>query len=181
MAPVVHRSPVVLAIAALLGVGTWALVRYVPVPEGAGVGQRAPDYRVVRARDGASIGIRSANAGHVTLVNIWATWCLPCRAEMPSIERAYEAYRDRGFRVAAASIDSGSAATVLAYARQAGLSFDILRDPGGAIQDAYQTVGVPESFLLDRHGRITYVALGAETWDSPENRARIEHLLDGSD
>jgi cytochrome c biogenesis protein CcmG/thiol:disulfide interchange protein DsbE len=174
--PPANRSLIVVVIAALLGVGTWALVRYVPPKEGAQIGQRAPDYRVQRL-GGDSVGIRTAYAGHVTLINIWATWCEPCKEEMPSLERLYEAYRDRGFRVAATSIDTDTPEPVLEYAQQLGLSFDILHDRSGEIQQVYQTVGVPESFLIDRHGRITYMALGAETWDSPESRQRIERLL----
>jgi cytochrome c biogenesis protein CcmG/thiol:disulfide interchange protein DsbE len=179
-APPANRSLIVITIAALLGVGTWALVRYVPPKEGARLGLRAPDYHVQRL-GGDSVGLRTAYAGHVTLINIWATWCGPCKEEMPSLERLYEDYRGRGFRVAATSIDTDAPEPVLAYAREMGLSFDILHDRSGEIQQAYQTVGVPESFLIDRHGRITYMALGAETWDSPESRQRIERLLATSD
>ena len=175
--PPANRSLIVVGIAALLGAGAWALVRYVPAKDGVQVGQRAPDYRVQRLGVGDSVGIRTAYAGHVTLINIWATWCGPCTQEMPSMQRLYQAYRDRGFRVAAVSIDHDAAALVLAFARRLGLSFDILHDQVGEIQTAYDTVGVPESFLIDKHGRITDIALGAETWDSPENRQRIERLL----
>ena len=180
-APPPNRSLIVVVIAVLLGVGAWALVRYVPPKEGPQVGQRAPDYRVQRLGRGDSLGLRTAYAGHVTLINIWATWCGPCKEEMPSIERLYQAYRDRGFRVAATSIDTDAPAPVLEYAHQMGLSFDILHDRSGDIQQAYQTVGVPESFLIDQRGRITYVALGAESWDSPESRQRVERLLAAGD
>jgi thiol-disulfide isomerase/thioredoxin len=175
------RGFAVIGVAALLGAGAFALVRYAPPPERAQVGQRTPDYRVVRSDGGDSIGLRTAYAGHVTLINIWATWCGPCREEMPSIERLYQAYRDRGFRVAAVSIDTDEAASVLAFARGLGITFDILHDRSTDIQQVYQTVGVPESFLVDSRGRIVYIALGAETWDSPVNRQRIEHLLQRAD
>jgi thiol-disulfide isomerase/thioredoxin len=171
------RSLGVIIIAALLGIGTWLAVHYVPGREIPQVGHRAPEYRVGRAAGGDSVGVRSGYAGHVTLINIWATWCGPCVKEMPSMERAYEAYRDRGFRVAAVSVDSDSPAPVLAFANRLGLTFDILHDRSGGIQTAYMTVGVPESFLIDKRGMITYIALGAESWDSQDNRARIEHLL----
>lgn len=167
-------------VAALLGVSAWALVRYAPPPDGIRVGQRIPEYHVRRLPTSDSIGIRAAYAGHVTLINIWATWCHPCLQEMPSIERLYRAYGNRGLRVAAVSIDAAAAGPVLDFARQLDLSFDILQDPSGTIQQAYQTVGVPTSFLIDQRGRIAYVALGAEYWDSPENRARVDHLLAGN-
>ena len=175
--PATGRSLATVIIAALLISGAWLAVHYNPRPDVPLVGHRAPEYRVARLAGGDSIGVRSGYAGHVTLINIWATWCGPCINEMPSLERAYQAYRDRGFRVAAVSIDHDAPALVLAFARRLGLSFDILHDQVGEIQTAYVTVGVPESFLIDTHGRITDIALGAETWDSPENRQRIERLL----
>ena len=97
------------------------------------------------------------------------------------MERLYQAYRDRGFRVAAVSIDTDLPAPVLAFARRLGLSFDIMHDRSGEIQTYFMTVGVPESFLVDKRGVITYIALGAEEWDSPENRQRIERLLAAGD
>jgi peroxiredoxin len=175
--PLTGHSLGVVMIAAVLGIGTWALVHYVPNREVPQVGHRTPEYRVARLAGGDMIGVRAAYAGHVTLINIWATWCGPCVKEMPSMERAFAMYRDRGFRVAAVSIDTDMPAPVLAFAQRLGLSFDLLHDRSGEIQTAYMTVGVPESFLIDKHGMITYIALGAETWDSAENRQRIEQLL----
>lgn len=179
--PPTGRSLAVILIAAFLGVGTWALVHYVPGKDIPLVNHRTPEYRVARLVGGDSIGIRGANAGHVTLINIWATWCGPCIKEMPSLERVYQAYRDRGFRVAAVSIDTDMPATVLVFAQRLGLSFDLLHDRSMEIQTVYMTIGTPESFLIDKRGIITYIALGAETWDSPENRQRIERLLAAAD
>lgn len=181
VSPLRGRSGATILICVLLLAGVWFLVRSGPGPDAPSVGHRAPDYRVARLSGGDSIGVRSAYAGHVTLVNIWATWCAPCTKEMPSIERAYQAYRARGFRVAAVSVDTDSPAPVAAFAQKLGLTFDILLDRIGEIQAAYQTVGVPESFLLDQRGRIAYVALGGDAWDSPENRQRIEQLLRAGD
>jgi cytochrome c biogenesis protein CcmG, thiol:disulfide interchange protein DsbE len=171
---------VVTLVASLVGVGAWALVRYAPPPEGAQVGRRIPEYRLRQLATGDSIGIRIAYAGHVTLVNIWATWCHPCLREMPSLERLYHVYGSRGFRVAAVSIDAADPAPVLDYVRRLGLSFDILHDKSGAIQQAYQTIGVPTTFLIDKQGRISYIAIGAKNWDSPENLKRVDRLLAGA-
>ncbi len=167
------------AIVAGLGLGAWALTQYAPPPEGSDVGDRAADFRTLRLTDNDSVGLRSAYAGHVTLVNIWATWCIPCRTEMPSMERAFKEYRDRGFRIAAVSIDQGDSEKVRAFGRELGLSFDLLHDRSGLIQQAYGAIGVPQSILVGRDGRIAHVSLGEEMWDSPENRAIIERLLDG--
>ncbi len=171
----------VICVVAALAAGTWAAIRFVPAAEGTQVGARAPDFRLVRLPGNDSVDLRARYAGHVTLINLWATWCHPCLQEMPSIERLYQAYRDQGFRVAAASIDRGASTPVLAFAQRLGLSFDVLHDQGGAIQETFHAIGVPESFLLDRHGRIRYISLGGEAWDSPVNRARIELLLKASD
>lgn len=176
-----RRGLAIASVALGLGIITFLLVRYVPAATGAQIGDRAPDFRLLRLSDGDSIRVRSAYTGHVTLVNIWATWCEPCQQEMPSLQRLYDTYRSRGFRVAAVSIDDGATAPVRAFAAAHGLTFDILQDRSGNIEDAYQTVAVPESFLLDRHGRITYIRLGGEDWDAPPNRQRIARLLDMGD
>lgn len=169
------------AIVAGLGLGAWALTRYSPPPEGANVGDRAADFRTLRLTDNDTVGLRSAYAGHVTLVNIWATWCIPCRTEMPSMERAFKAYNDRGFRIAAVSIDQGDAEKVRAFGRDLGLTFDLLHDRSGLMQQAYGAIGVPHSVLVGRNGRIAHVSLGEDTWDSQTNRAIIERLLDGTE
>ena len=165
------------AIVAGLGLGTWALTRFAAPAEGPQMGQRAPDYRVRNPATHDTVALRSHYAGHVTLVNIWATWCAPCRKEMPSMERLYQAYKDRGFRIAAVSLDEGDDAAVTAFGSELGLTFDLLHDQSGQMQQVYQTLGVPQSWLLDQDGRIVFVAIGSEEWDSAEHRARIEALL----
>lgn len=168
---------VVIGVAVVLGVGAWALAHFTAPRAVAQVDQRAPDFRLPDVRTGDSVSLNQRYRGHVTLVNIWATWCIPCGEEMPSMQRLYDTYRARGFRVVAASIDQGEPATVLQYANRHNLTFDVLQDRTMRIQETYQTLGVPESFLLDRNGRIVYIALGAETWDAPDHRHRVEHLL----
>ena len=167
----------VAAIVAGLGLGTWALTRFAAPAEGPQMGKRAPDYRVRNPATRDTVALRSHYAGHVTLVNIWATWCAPCRKEMPSMERLYQAYKDRGFRIAAVSLDEGDDAAVTAFGSELGLTFDLLHDQSGQMQQVYQTLGVPQSWLLDQNGRIVFVAIGSEEWDSAEHRARIEALL----
>lgn len=166
------------AILAGLGLGAWGLTRFAPAPIGATIGERAPDYRVFNIASGDSVSVRSDYDGYVTLVNIWATWCLPCRAEMPSMQEVYSEYKDRGFRIAAVSVDAGSDNKVTAFGRELGLTFDLLHDASGGIQQAYRTIGVPQSFLLDRKGVVRWVELGEEDWRAPEHRERIEALLD---
>jgi cytochrome c biogenesis protein CcmG, thiol:disulfide interchange protein DsbE len=121
-------------------------------------------------------------AGRVVLLNIWATWCVPCRAEMPSLERLHEAMdaagADTDFVILAVSIDNpGMRDQILAYAKDLGLTFDIVHDATGDIRDIYQTSGVPETFLIGRDGIIRRRVIGAIDWNSAPNRALIAHLV----
>jgi len=141
------------------------------------INRPAPDFRVIdlATRDSASL---EDYRGSVTLVNIWATWCLPCREEMPSMQALYDSLASRGFKIAAISIDEGSPEDVTAFAEQFGLSFDILHDRSGQIERLYQTTGVPESFLLDRRGILVKRVIGAHDWSSPANISAVERLLE---
>ena len=161
-----------------LALGAAALVRFSPDIGRVEVGVRAPDFRAVDLATGDSVSFRDRYKGQVTMVNIWATWCVPCRVEMPSMQAVYDSLRGRGFRIAAVSIDEGDATDVRNFAAELGLSFDILHDPSGRIQQTYQTTGVPESFLLDRDGIIVKRVIGAHDWSAPVNRQLVERLLD---
>lgn len=146
-----------------------------------GVDSEAPDFRAFALAKGDTVDFHDQYRGQVTLVNIWATWCAPCRDEMPSMEALYQDFAAKGFKIAAVSIDQGKTDEVRAFATELHLTFDILHDQSGAIQGLYQTTGVPESFLLDRHGRIVRRLIGSHDWNSPANRDLIGRLLaDGS-
>ncbi len=160
-----------------LVVGGLALSKVGEKLERVEVGGPMPDYRLTDSRTGDSLSLRERYRGSVTLVNIWATWCLPCRTEMPSMQQVYEALRDDGFRIAAVSVDDDSDDVVNAFAESYGLTFDILHDRSGGIQKTYQTTGVPESFLVDKNGIIVRRVIGAHDWNSPVNRGLIERLL----
>ena len=167
-------------IVAALAIGGLTLTR---AHEGGvvGVDTVAPDFQAIAIASGDTVDFRDRYRGQVTLLNIWATWCIPCREEMPSMELLYKDFSARGFKIAAVSIDEGSSDKVRAFATELGLTFDILHDRSGRIQGTYQTTGVPESFLLDRDGRIVRRLIGNHDWNSPANRDLIDHLLgDGS-
>jgi peroxiredoxin len=147
-------------------------------PEGAvEIDREAPNFRAVDLATRDSVSLEDYR-GSVTLVNIWATWCVPCREEMPSMQRLYDSVGTRGFRIAAISIDEGSSEDVAAFARELDLSFDILHDRSGSVERLYQTTGVPESFLLDRRGKLVKRVIGAHDWSSPANIATVERLLE---
>lgn len=94
------------------------------------------------------------------------------------MEKLFQSVGAQGFKIAAVSIDQGNPEDVLAFASNLHVSFDILQDRGGEIQEIYETTGVPESFLLDRHGVLIKRVIGAHDWDSEVNRKLIQRLLD---
>jgi peroxiredoxin len=169
---------VVLVVLLGLGAGAFAITEFGPDASAIEVGKRAPDFRVVDLGTGDSVTLHQRYAGKVTLVNIWATWCVPCRVEMPSMEKLYLERAPRGFAIAAVSIDEGAPEDVRTFARDLKLSFDILHDRSNRVSQLYQTTGVPESFLLDRHGVLVKRVIGAHDWDSPANRALVDRLLE---
>jgi peroxiredoxin len=156
-----------------------------PVTEGV----RAPRF-AAQALDGGAVRLDDYR-GSVVLVNIWATWCAPCRTEMPSLQKLYDEFAGDGFEVLAVSVDArpgerdsggraGRADGELArFAEDLGLTFPILREPTGSIELSYQTWGVPESFLIDRDGVIRKRVPGATVWDHPRYRDLIRELLQG--
>ena len=160
-----------------LGAGAIALAQFGSDFELVKVGARAPDFRAVDMATGDSVSFREHYEGAVTLVNIWATWCLPCRVEMPGMDSVYQSLAPRGFKIAAVSIDEGSPEDVRAFGQELGLSFDLLQDRSGRVQQLYQTTGVPESFLVNKDGIIVKRLIGEHAWNSPLNRKLIEALL----
>jgi peroxiredoxin len=161
-----------------LAAGAAALTRIGRSVEQVAVGSKAPDFKAINLASGDSVSLREGYRDAVTLVNVWATWCIPCRVEMPAMEKLYQSLAPRGFKIAAVSIDEGSPEDVRAFTQKLGISFDVLQDRSTKVQETYQTTGVPESFLLNRDGIIVKRVIGAHDWDSPVNRGLIERLLD---
>ncbi len=118
--------------------------------------------------------------GEVVLINLWATWCGPCVIEMPSIQRLYDRYRDDGFKVVAVAVDDpGNEQRILDFVAEHRLTFEVLHEGSGRIEQQFQTQGIPATFLVGRDGRIRKFSLGAADWDSPANRAVVAQLLGG--
>lgn len=141
------------------------------------VGSRAPQFTATDLASGRVTTLADFR-GTVVLLNVWATWCQPCRVEMPSMERLHQRLGGgEDFKILAVSVDEGGDSVVAAFARELGLSFDILHDQSGAIQRSYQTTGVPESWVIDRHGVIVKKVIGPSEWDGPVNEALIRRLI----
>jgi len=115
--------------------------------------------------------------GRVVFLNFWATWCVPCREEMPSMERLYQGYRTRGLTIVAMSVDTGGPATVAAFVKMLRLTYPIGLDPKMDVAEQYRVRALPSSFLVDRQGNVAAIAVGPRDWDSPAARAVVETLL----
>lgn len=117
----------------------------------------APDFTLM-GLDGSPVTL-SKLKGQVALINVWATWCPPCCAEMPTIQAAYEQYRDQGFTVLAVNLQEDPR-TVAAFMREYTLTFPALLDLDGQVSAAYQARVLPSSFFVDKKGVIRSVYRG---------------------
>lgn len=166
-----------LLIALVVGLRSGLSMEFRPV----GVGVDAPDFKVATLDSVPGSKSLKDYRGQVLLINIWATWCAPCRVEMPAIESLHRAYASKGLKVIAISADDpGTDAQIRDFVKQYGLTFEVLHDTGGQegkVSKDYQTSGYPETVIVGRDGIIRKKLLGAHNWNSPENRALIERLL----
>ena len=154
------------------------LAACVGVPEPVGVGTPAPDFAARTLETPAVMRRLSDYPAQAVLLNVWATWCIPCQREMPSIERLYREFGARGLRVVAVSVDDGGAErSIQEFVQEFGLTFDILHDPTGKVMQTYQLIGVPGSFLIDANGTIRKKAHETD-WYADDNRALVATLLD---
>jgi peroxiredoxin len=129
-------------------------------------GVEAPDF-TFSDLNGVEVSL-AAYRGKVVLVNIWATWCPPCRQEMPSMQRLYEKFKGENFEILAVSIDSEGREAVAPFMRKMNLTFPALLDPGETIRPLYGITGVPESFIIDKKGIVVEKIIGPANWATPE-------------
>ena len=140
------------------------------------VGSSAPTFAATDLQSGRRVTLADYQ-GQVVLLNIWATWCEPCKVEMPSLEQLQKDLGPQGLKIVAVSIDEGGPDVVRQYARDLGLTFGILHDQSGRIKQIYQTTGVPESFVINRAGKIEKKVIGAADWDAAVNKDLMRRLL----
>jgi thiol-disulfide isomerase/thioredoxin len=141
-----------------------------------GPGDLAPTYQATTL-DGERTGL-AALEGEVALLNVWATWCAPCRREVPDLEALYEAHADRGLRVVGVSVDSRTVRDqVDRFVADFGVTYDVWLDPDQAALAAFGANGVPLTILIDREGRIVWRRLGPLAREDPELLAAVDSLL----
>lgn len=177
------RQFAVVAVVAALLVGSVAAGRVLlrSELEPVGVGVDAPDFTAMTLDSVPKKKSLADYRGDVVMINIWATWCGPCRIEMPSIEELHRAYASKGLKIVAVSVDDpGTDPQIRDFVKEYGLTFEVLHDPGGQegkVSRDYQTSGYPETVIIGRDGIIRKKFLGAHNWNSPDNRALIDRLL----
>ena len=136
--------------------------------------KRAEDFTVALLR-GEPLKL-SEQRGKPVMINFWATWCAPCREEMPAMERLYRRHREHGFVLLAVSVDT-DAALVLPFLERYKLTFPVTLDAKMSLANAYGVRALPSSFLIDRDGNLAALALGPRAWDNRVAHALVEGML----
>jgi peroxiredoxin len=143
--------------------------------EGTRVGFLAPTFTLDRLGGGTSS--LSEFRGKVVLLNFWATWCGPCRAEMPSLEALSHEFPSQEFLVVGISTDYEGAEIVQPFMDSFGLTFPILLDPQMQVNDRFEVRSLPTSIVLDRRGVIRHKFFGAMDWNTLKNRELVRILV----
>lgn len=136
--------------------------------------EEAEDF-TLKTLKGETVSLKDYR-GRLIFLNFWATWCGPCRAEMPSMQRLWEEFKEEDFVILAINIQEESK-LVSSFMNERGLSFPVLLDEKGKVARTYGVRGIPTTFFLNPEGEIIGKAVGARDWDSEESFELIRELL----
>ena len=139
------------------------------------LGAPAPDFQLWNL-DNQPMTL-TGHKGQVVMINFWATWCGPCKVEMPAMEQLYREFHTQGFEILAVSTDAQGPAVTKPFQEALGLSFPILHDSDFRVGVLYGARTLPMTFLVDRSGTIRHRIFGARDWHSAEARQLIHTLL----
>ncbi len=126
--------------------------------------------------EGGKFDVRGER-GNVVLLNVWATWCGPCRFEIPALEKLHSKYEAKGFKVVGVSIDEGEVAPVKQFVSEHKMRYPIVLDPDGKLVSLFQTTVIPTSVLVDRKGKVVWKKYGMIEENEPELLSAIKASL----
>src|SRR5262245_52767235 len=138
-------------------------------------GETAPNFQL-RDMEGRMIAL-SDLLGKVVLLNFWATWCGPCRVEMPAMEQLYRVYSRKDFEILAVSTDPQGAAVTRPFQEENHLTFPILHDAEYRVGLTYGARTLPMTFMVDRRGMVRQQIFGARDWGAPEAHQLVDLLI----
>jgi cytochrome c biogenesis protein CcmG, thiol:disulfide interchange protein DsbE len=148
-----------------------------PARAAVSAGDAAPDVAARRATDDTPVRLADLR-GEVVLLNLWATWCKPCRAEIPALEQLHQEFRTRGLAVVGASLDADVGREQVAdFAQRLGATYAIWMDADDAMAGAFQPLGLPTTFVIDRGGVIRWRHTGPVKADDPSLREVLGEVL----
>lgn len=137
--------------------------------------QVAPDF-TLQALSGESVTL-SQYRGKVVFLNFWATWCPPCRAELPSMQRLNEVFAGRDFVMLAVNVEEDAAEVLPDFLKQYPHSYSVLLDVEAKAQELYNVDKFPETFIIDKQGRVVERVIGARDWSSTAMLQRFNTLV----
>ncbi len=163
---------VMFAAAALVACSGSEGARIAPVT----IGQPAPEY-TAQQLDGTPVTLAQLK-GEVVLLNVWATWCKPCREEIPALDSLHREFGARGLRVTGVSIDVITDTVEIAgFARELGASYTLWLDPDDKVSSTFRAIGVPSTYLIDRDGVLRWRHMGPVRASDPALRALLDSVL----
>jgi len=138
--------------------------------------QKALNFRL-EDLEGKKLGLKDFR-GKVVFLNFWATWCSPCKEEMPSIERLYQKFKEKDFIFLTISVDYEGGKPVKEFISKKKYTFLVLLDPKCEILDLYKVQRIPTTFIIDKTGKIMGQATGPRDWNSPEAILLLNSLIE---
>ncbi len=139
-------------------------------------GHQAPDF-ALKSLEGKTLRFSELRGKKVVLINFWATWCPPCRLEMPTMQKIYSEYRGKGFEILAVNIEPDAKQEIREFMKELRLTFPVLLDPQMKVAREYRVFGLPVSILVDRKGIVRARETGYHDWTDKESREQVESLL----
>jgi peroxiredoxin len=155
----------------LLSLAACAVVASAVAAESSGA---APNFSL-KSRSGDTVALTDLK-GDVVMINFWATWCGPCRKEMPHLEALHQRYKDLGFTLLGVNVEDNQKGA-LKYLEETPVSFEILFDPANRVSALYDVVAMPTTIMVDRNGNVRYVHHGYQPGYENEYQTQIRALL----